>query len=191
MSMKQGSILSLAVLSEVFLIIVASIIAWLCDLSIEWNATPEAIRIGALAALPLLVGNHLLWLWTARHPESVYARFSRDIIVPLCKRISPGQAAIIGLLSGVGEEILFRGSLNQLCIRYSGELAALCLTSVAFAYVHFIGNIKRFGGMIPLYTAIGGVLWGVWFATGSLAAAATTHAVYNFCAIVWIRRIAR
>ena len=189
--MKRGSILSLAVISEVLLILIASLIAWICDLPLEWNLTPETMRTGALAAIPLLIGNHLLWLWTARNPTSVYARFSREIIVPLCKRVSPGQAVIIGLLSGVGEEILFRGSLNQLCLRYGGELAALSLTSFAFAYVHFIGNVKRFGGMIPLYTIIGGVLWGVWFLTGSLAAAATTHAVYNFCAIVWIRRVAR
>ena len=189
--MNRGSILTLAVISEALLIIIASLMAWLFALPIEWHLTPEAIRAGALAAIPLLLGNHLLWLWTKKHPTSVYARFSRDIIVPLCKRISPGQALIIGLLSGIGEEILFRGSLNQLCLRYGGEIAALSLTSFSFAYVHFIGNVKRFGGMIPLYTAIGGVLWGVWFVTGSLAAAATTHAVYNFCAIVWIKRIAR
>lgn len=187
---KRGSILMLAVISEVVLVLIAYIVAWFFSLEITWDVSLEALIIGAAAAAPLLVGNHLLWSWTERNPDSVYSRFSREVVVPLCKRVSPRDALLIGLLSGIGEEVLFRGTLNMLLIRSGGLWFALILTSVAFAWIHFIGNTKRYGGMIPLYTAVGAALWFVWYATDSLAAAAATHATYNFLAIVWIRRLA-
>jgi membrane protease YdiL (CAAX protease family) len=68
---------------------------------------------------------------------------------------------------------------------------ALAVSSIAFAWIHFIGSVRRYGGMIPLYTAVGGALWLVWFLTDSLTAAAATHATYNFVAIVTIRRLSK
>lgn len=186
----RASILTLAIVSEVLLIVVSYILAWMCDLDISWDPSVLALLVGTSAAAPLLIGNHLLWRWTLRHPSSVYGRFSREIIVPLCKRVSPQHALLIGIFSGIGEEVLFRGAINLLLIRWAGLFVALCVSSFAFAWVHFIGNTKRYGGMIPLYTGVGAALWGVWFWTDSLAAAAATHATYNFLAIIWIRRLA-
>jgi membrane protease YdiL (CAAX protease family) len=187
---KRGSILMLAVISEVVLVLIAYVTAWVLSLEITWDVSFEALLIGAAAAAPLLVGNHLLWLWTESNPDSVYARFSREVVVPLCKRVSAVDALLIGILSGIGEEVLFRGTLNMLFIRWGGLWFAIILSSIAFAWVHFIGNTKRYGGMIPLYTGVGAALWFVWYTTDSLAAAAATHATYNFLAIVWIRRLA-
>lgn len=184
------SILTLAIVSEVGLLVVAYIIALLVGVEISWELSYPSLLMGALAAAPLLMANHLLWRWTERNPNSVYARFSREIIVPLCERVTPEQALIIGVFSGIGEEVLFRGTLNLLLIRWGGLTLALMVSSILFAWVHFIGNTKRYGGMIPLYTVVGGALWLVWYFTDSLAAAATTHATYNFLAIVWIRRLA-
>ena len=164
-------------------------IAFGLSLDIAWNPSWRSIVIGATAALPLLIGNHLLWRWTERNPDSVYARFSREIVVPLCRRVTPVQAFWIGILSGIGEEALFRGSINLAVIRTGGLWIALVVSSVTFACIHFIGSFKRYGGMIPLYSAVGGVLWIVWFLTDSLAAAAATHASYNFIAIMAIRRL--
>ncbi len=180
----------LAVISEVVLVLLAYIVAWSLSLHITWNLSLKALIIGAAAAAPLLVGNHLLWSWTERNPDSVYARFSREVVVPLCKRVSALDALLIGILSGIGEEVLFRGTLNLLLTRWGGLWLAIILTSVAFAWIHFIGTTRRYGGMIPLYTAVGAALWLVWYATDSLAAAAAMHATYNFLAIVWIRRLA-
>jgi membrane protease YdiL (CAAX protease family) len=147
--------------------------------------------IGLLAAIPLLMGNALLWRWAILNPTSVYARFSKEVVVPLCQQIPPRDALIIGILSGVGEEALFRGALNNLMASWLGSYMALLLTSLAFACVHFIGNFRRYGGMVPLYTAVGALLWLESSLTGSLGAAAVTHGFYNFCAIVWINRMTR
>ena len=178
-----------AILSEVILVLLAYVLAYLFSLDIAWNASVRAVALGVTAAFPLLLGNHLLWRWTQSNPDTVYARFSREVVVPLCRRVSPSHAFWIGILSGVGEEALFRGSLNLLFTRWGGLWLALIISSIAFAWVHFIGSFKRYGGMIPLYSAVGGVLWLVWFLTDSLAAAAATHATYNFVAIIAIRRL--
>jgi membrane protease YdiL (CAAX protease family) len=183
------SILTVAIISEVALIILAYAIAWLCGVEITWETSIRSLLVGVLAAAPLLIANHMLWRWTERNPNSVYARFSREIIVPLCERVTPTQALLIGIFSGIGEEVLFRGALTLVLIRWGGLELACLVSSIAFAWVHFIGNTKRYGGMIPLYTAVGCVLWLVWFLTESLAAAAATHATYNFLAITWIRHL--
>lgn len=187
---RGASILTLAITSEVALIVLAYILAWLFGIGITWNASSTTLFIGILAAVPLLGANHLLWLWTQRNPASVYARFSQEVIVPLCLQVTPLHALLIGVFSGIGEEALFRGALNLILSHVGGLPLAFLASSVAFAWVHFIGNTKRYGGMIPLYTAVGGVLWLVWFFTESLAAAAATHAAYNFFAIISIRKLA-
>jgi membrane protease YdiL (CAAX protease family) len=189
--MRRGSILAVAVISEAVLVLLAYVLAYCFSLDIAWTPSLRAITLGVAAAIPLLIGNHLLWKWTQGNPDSVYARFSLEVVVPLCRRVTPSQALWIGILSGIGEEALFRGSLNLLLIRWSGLWGALLVSSIAFAWIHFIGSFKRYGGMIPLYSAVGGVLWLVWFFTDSLAAAAATHATYNFLAIVSIRRISQ
>lgn len=187
--MRRGSVLLVAIVSEVLLFLLAYTMAYFLSLDIAWNLSGLALLVGALSSIPLLIGNHLLWRWTLNNPNSVYSRFSREVVVPLCRRVSPFHALLIGLLSGVGEEVLFRGSLNLWLIRSAGLWVALVISSVAFAWVHFIGSFKRYGGMIPLYSAVGGALWLVWFLTDSLAAAATTHATYNFFAILSIRAL--
>ena len=188
---KRASILTLAIVSEIVLLILAYVVAWLFGIDISWDLSSLALVIGAISAAPLLIGNHLLWRWTVSNPDSVYGRFSREVIVPLCKQVSAFDALLIGVFSGIGEEVLFRGTLNLLCAHWFGLIAALAISSVTFAWVHFIGNTRRYGGMIPLYTAVGAALWLVWFLTDSLAAAAATHATYNFVAIVWIRRLSQ
>lgn len=187
--MRRGSVLLVAIVSEVLLFLLAYTMAFFLSLDIAWNLSAHALVVGALWSIPLLIGNHLLWRWTLNNPDSVYSRFSREVVVPLCQRVSPFHALLIGILSGVGEEVLFRGSLNLWLIRSGGLWSALLISSVAFAWVHFIGSFKRYGGMIPLYSAVGGALWLVWFLTDSLAAAATTHATYNFLAILSIRAL--
>lgn len=187
--MKRGrnSILALAVISEGFLVLLAYLIAWGASLPLEWHPSLRMMLVGCASTAPLLFGNELLWNWSKRHPRSVYHRFSAEIVVPLCREIRPAHIPVVALLSGVGEEALFRGALNSVLLAHTSSWIALVVTSVAFAYVHFIGSVGRFGGMIPLYTLVGGALWFVWYYTDSLAAAATTHAVYNFVAISWIK----
>lgn len=184
------TIFAAALATEGLLIIVAYIVAGLFSAWPFWNASLTNLAIGVLLALPLLLMNHLIWKATLSRPHSVYARFSRLVVVPLCKQVSPPLALFLALASGFGEEIFFRGVGNVLAVEHLGLAGAALVTSVLFAYVHFIGNVSRFGGMIPLYTAVGLYLWGATFYTNSLFVAFVTHATYNFLAILWVRRVA-
>ena len=187
MTSKSASIVFLALVSEVGFVALAYLIAWLHEDTIVWNPSIQHIAIGAISAVPLLIANHLLWKWTSRNPDSVYSRFSRQVVLPLCRAVSIKDAFLIALLSGIGEEVLFRGALNTLIATHTGDLFALCITSLLFAYVHFIGHLKQFGAMIPLYSIMGAILWMIWQTTQSLTAVATAHATYNFLAIGTIK----
>lgn len=187
----QRSILVAAVVSEAALVLLAFGIFKLTSTSVALDASPSQLAAGAAAALPLLALNHLLWKISAKWPESVLARFSREVIVPLCRNISLPLAVLIAIASGFAEELLFRGAINQVLIQTMGQLFAALVSSTLFAYVHFIGNLKRFGGMLPLYTFVGLYLWAVMQLTGSLSAAMVAHGVYNFLAIVLIRALPR
>lgn len=145
-----SSIVSLAVMSEAALLILAYLISWGTSSHFEWGASVVAFGSGIACALPLLGANHLLFIWTRAHPETVYARFSRQVVLPLCRAVTVRQAAVIAILSGICEEALFRGALNVAIASYAGSLCAMLITSVTFAYVHFIGHMRAFGGMIPL-----------------------------------------
>lgn len=183
----RTTLLAAALLSEGLIIVVACAILWATATSVNLSISLSQSALGVIAALPLLGLNHILWVWSLGHPRSVFARFSSEVILPLCARISPALAILIAILSGFAEELLFRGALNQVLEQAGGALFAAAVSSALFSYVHFIGNLKRFGGMLPLYTVVGLYLWVVVEVTGSLVAAMITHGLYNFLAIVTIR----
>lgn len=184
-------ILVAAIVSEAVIILLALGIFRVTSTSFSLSASASQLGAGAAAALPLLALNHILWRLSARRPESVFARFSREVIVPLCRSINPFLAFLIGVMSGFAEELLFRGAISEVLSQAAGLAVAALVSSALFAYVHFIGNLKRFGGMLPLYTFVGLYLWAVMQITGSLAAAMVAHGVYNFLAIIVIRAASR
>ncbi len=188
---QHRSILVAAFVSEAVLALLAFGIFKITSLSVSLQASPSDVALGAASAIPLLILNHVLWRMSAKRPDGVFARFSREVVVPVCRSIAPLSAAVVALLSGFAEELLFRGAISLVLQEAAGMAVAAVVSSVLFAYVHFIGNLKRFGGMLPLYTFVGLYLWGVAQLTGSLAAAMVAHAAYNFLAILLIRALAR
>lgn len=184
----RRAIIAAAFVTEAVLVAVSLAISVLYGGAIQIGPSVEAALIGAFAAFPLLVLNHLLWRRSLQRPASLLAKFSREVIIPLCRELPPGWALVVALLSGGCEELLFRGALNSVCLDLMGQAPAALITSVLFAYVHFIGSMRRYGGLVPLYTAVGLYLWAVCACSGSLFAAMAAHATYNFLAILLIRR---
>lgn len=166
----------------------AYIVSRAASLSIPWNLSIHNAVIGGFLALPPLALNELLWRRANTKHNSVYARFSREIIVPLCRQMSTFTAVIIATLSGSCEELFFRGMLHALSIRYLDLVTTCFVTSFLFAAMHFVGNFRRYGGMIPLYTLMGAYLWAVYVLSGSLLCAAVAHGLYNFSAIMRVKR---
>jgi membrane protease YdiL (CAAX protease family) len=180
-------ILVAALISEGLLVTLGLLAAWTLSLGIEWNIS---VRMGAygiaLAIGPLLI-NYFLWRRTLANPDSVYARFSREIITPLCRQISIPTAISVAILSGSCEEYFFRGVLSAAIARHSYLSVACVVSSILFAAIHFIGSFKRFGGMMPLYTAMGIYMWLAAYLSGSLFCAAMLHGSYNLAAILQIK----
>ena len=181
-------VLIAALVSEGVLCVLALAILRVADLKLLWNVSTWNITLGVLLTIPPLILNSLLWRASERRPHSIYARFSREVITPLCRHMPLPTAAVVAILSGVCEELFFRGALNYFLLKHAGATTALITTSVVFAAVHFIGNFRRYGRMIPLYSLMGAYLWIAHAATGSLASVAILHGLYNFIVIALVRR---
>jgi membrane protease YdiL (CAAX protease family) len=184
----RNRIALVALCSEGILAAISLIIVAVAHNHIIWAATPFNILLGTTAAIPLLVLNLYIWRYAERTPHSVFARFSTEVIVPLCRAVDTRTALLLALLSGICEELFFRGALNLIIAGHFGLIVAFLTTSISFAAIHFIGSFKRYGGMIPLYSAIGGYIWLVHQATGSLASVVFLHGVYNFVVIMLVAR---
>jgi membrane protease YdiL (CAAX protease family) len=181
-------ILTAAVISEGLLVVFALLLQNALGINSLWNPSYSALLGGLVLTIPPLIANHLLWRYAERTPNSLYYQFSREVIAPLCRQATLPIAVTIAVLSGICEEWFFRGTVGPCCERIFGPLGSCALTSVVFACVHFIGSFKRYGGMIPLYTIMGIYLWTAHRLTGSLAAVALLHGLYNFIVIISVRR---
>ncbi len=180
---------------------VSYILMGLLDLQIPWQDSGARSAVtdcmtGLLATLPLFIGYALVLLWVKKAPSSVYARFQTEVVVPLCREISFPLACVLALLSGFGEELFFRGALSAVITASLGESAyapvlSMIITSVLFAWVHFIGQERRFGTLIPLYALAGGYLWFVVALTSSLLPAMVCHGVYNLVVMLRTARTMR
>jgi membrane protease YdiL (CAAX protease family) len=134
-------------------------------------AAPDAeIRWLRDAALGLAAGAALVagsaWL-TRRVPAGErLARALAEAIGPL----RPGQAWVLALASGIGEEALFRGALQP--------VAGLWLATLLFALAHFVP--RRDLLLWSLFSGVAGLLLGgLYAATGNLVAPIVTHVLVN------------
>jgi membrane protease YdiL (CAAX protease family) len=144
------------------------------------------VALGVLCALPLLGG----LFWMERHPVGMLRELMRVVaeeVVPLFRDVSVPGLLAISLAAGVGEELLFRGflqaTLTDLWSGPVGILAGLLIASLVFGLCHALC-----WGYAVVATAMGLLLGLLFLATGSLWAPMTTHAVYDFCALVHMLR---
>ena len=180
-------ILGAALISEGILWILSTLILWALDGELIWNISFSTGVTGILLAAPPLCLNMYLWSRAVAAPNSVYGRFSREIITPLCRQISIPTAVSVAILSGWCEEYFFRGALSVALTHYVGAVLSCVVSSLLFAAIHFIGSFKRFGAMLPLYTVMGIYMWLVHLLSGSLFCVAVLHGAYNLAAILHVK----
>ncbi|MEB2344334.1 MAG: CPBP family intramembrane metalloprotease [Deltaproteobacteria bacterium] len=136
-----------------------------------WLASPESelhlLRHGAfgLAAGAALVAGSS-WLTSRFAAGERLARALAEAVGPL----RPGQAWILALASGIGEEAFFRGALQP--------VAGLGLTTLLFALAHFVPRRELW--LWSVFAAVAGLLLGgLYELTGSLLAPTVAHVVVN------------
>jgi len=94
-------------------------------------------------------------------------RVIRRVLGPL----SIPQAAAIGLVTGVGEEVVFRAGLQP--------LLGLPLTSFVFGALHVLPPLRRNWPWTLFAVAMGFLLGGIYQRTGNLAGPVFAHALIN------------
>lgn len=101
-------------------------------------------------------------------------------LIPIFEGMSFWQVAILSLMAGIGEELLFRGFLQQWLTGFYAIEVAIGIAAVIFGLLHF----ATFSYFL-LTTALGAAFGIAYYLTGSLLLIMSWHAFYDLLAI-WI-----
>lgn len=176
------------ILFEAGLGVAALILAWLFGVSL-WEQLTEnlddllpALVRGCLATLPMLVLFGLLFRsrWP---PFRRLRRQVRQLVRYLIQDASTLDIAALAIVAGLGEELLFRGVIQSLVIRWTTPDVGLGVASLLFGLAHAISRTY-----FVLATAVGAYLGWLALHYGEIMTPITTHALYDFCVLWWISR---
>ena len=184
-----------AVVFEGGLAVVAGLIGWwlgrspLVGIAWSWAAWPDqaaAALAGAAAALPMLLGLALVERYPLG-PLRELKEFMDRCVVPLFRRTSVWQLALIASVAGLGEELLFRGLLQHALTEQIGApygvWVGLAAASVVFGVCHWLTHTYAvLAGLIGVY--LGALL----LLTGNVLAPIVAHGLYDFVALVYLVR---
>lgn len=185
MEARRQTVVLLAVLVEGGLLAAASILGWMLDQPplrfFQW--TPWAALWGVVAALPLLAFFFIFLRWPIG-PLKRIQRFSEEVIRPLLAPCSWIDLLGISALAGLGEEIVFRGVLQEAVTRWVNVWVGVLVASVSFGLLHSITVAYA-----VLAALMGAYLGWVWLHTDhNLLVVVITHAVYDFVVLLWLLR---
>jgi hypothetical protein len=93
------------------------------------------------------------------------------------------QFAMVALLAGVGEELLFRGALQTKLGQWTTPIVGLLLTSVLFGLAHALSKLY-----FAFAVAVGAFLGWLAFQFNDLIAPMVAHGLYDFLALVYLSR---
>jgi uncharacterized protein len=142
---------------------------------------------GIIATLPLLA----VLLVSAKATWRPFARIMQvldETLIPLFRECRMLELAVIALLAGLGEEMLFRGIVQGwVADKVGGPYGVgigLAAAAVIFGLLHFVTLTYAL-----LAACIGLYLGAIWLATGNLLVPITCHALYDFLAFVYLVQI--
>lgn len=157
---------------------------WLkLPLSTNLKPSPEAIGIGVLGTMPLLV---MLWL-TYRSRSRGILEIRQLLLEFLGKSLASCRwldLCLVALLAGAAEELLFRGIIEPLIGRWSPALGFV-IGNVLFGICHAMTPVYF------LYAALIGCYLSSslhWTATPNLIIPISIHALYDLTAFAVIRK---
>jgi membrane protease YdiL (CAAX protease family) len=152
----------------------------------SWPDQAVAALARAAAALPLLLGLVLMDRYPVG-PLRALQEFMDRHVVPLFRHTPAWQLALIAVVAGLGEELLFRGLFQHGLAEWIGAphgvWIALLVASLAFGLCHAVTACYAvLAGLIGVY------LGGLFLLTGNVLAPIVAHAVYDFVALVYLVR---
>jgi membrane protease YdiL (CAAX protease family) len=179
---------AMAVVVEGGLALVALVVAWLFHVSLRdlfpTFGRPLLIAIvrGLLATLPMLA--IFLLLVNSNWPMM---RQLREQVEWLISEMFPnggiGQFAMVAVLAGVGEELLFRGALQTTLANWTTPVIGLVITSLLFGLAHALSKLYFLFAI-----AVGGFLGWMTLKYNDLVGPMVAHGVYDFLALAYLSR---
>jgi membrane protease YdiL (CAAX protease family) len=179
------SVVRAAVVVEGGLALAAIVLGWLVGqpplAAIDW--TVSGALWGLAGAVPLFAALVAMTHWPIG-PLADLEHFVRHSLVPWFRSATLFELAVICLLAGFGEELLFRGVIQAALERATGSpWLALAVAGVLFGLAHPITRTYAVvAGVIGVY--LGWLL----VASGNLLVPACAHAVYDFAALAYMLR---
>jgi hypothetical protein len=181
---QRRQLLLIGTVAEGGLAGLAWLLGWLLDQppleSFQWGFGDAAW--GAAASLPMLLAFWFLLHWPLG-PFASIKDFCDEVARPLFRPCTLLDLALISLLAGVGEEMLFRGVLQGAIGRWLGPWVGLAVAGSLFGLAHLI--TPTYAVMAALF---GFYLGWLWMVNGNLLTAITAHALYDFLALVYLVR---
>jgi uncharacterized protein len=185
---RSRIVIRVAILFEGGLIVLAWLLGWLLGFppleSFALSGRDAAWAL--LATLPVLAA-----LWAAmRYPIGPLRELKllmRRFVAPLFRDATAVDLALISLLAGLGEEMLFRGvvqmALASVIPGPAGVWLAIGVTSVLFGLGHYLSH-AYFVYALLMSVYLGWLL----VASGNLLVPILVHAIYDFVALNYLVR---
>lgn len=166
-------------LGEGSFVIVAMVWARWRGVRIPFWIDVGSVGVALLATAGFLAVNFSLYFLGKRtgHPASVHA-FLESEVFPFFRRASVADLLGVAALAGLGEELFFRGVLQD-------ELG-IWIASAIFGLPH--GPSRELWPLAVWATGMGVVLGALYQASGNLFVPALAHALYDGAALIYVRR---
>lgn len=168
---------TLIMLFEGGLLPLAWVLAWLLELPLSLSPGMLAVGLGILATLPMWW--LLRWTRSLDHPVTKELfEWVENNLLPLFRGATNWQLAAIAVLAGLGEELLFRGVIQQALQQWLGPWTGLLLASLVFGAAHWVSRAYMiFACLMGLYLGL------LYWLSGDLLIAVIVHALYDFIAL--------
>ncbi len=154
---------------------------------IHW--LPGAVFWGTLGTLPLLALAATCIAFPVG-PLRQLLEVVQQLLFPLFAACNWIDLAIIAVLAGLGEELLFRGLIQEVSSAWiggsAGRWSAWIGTSVLFGLAHWITPTYA-----VLAALIGFYLGWLWLASGNLLLPIMAHALYDFVVLAYLLKLRR
>lgn len=143
----------------------------------QWHWSLSVLGWSLLATLPLvlmlLVFPFLRWRWVRD-----ISRLIEQLLAVLFKCAWPGSVVLVAMLAGVGEELLFRGVIQDGLSPPLGAFWALVVASLLFGLAHAVTP-----GYFIVASVMGAYLGWLYLLGGNLLIPVIVHALYDWIAI--------
>ena len=171
-----------AVLVEGGLAVLAIMLAWFAGIPLRemFVLKPVHFLIAAVAILPMLMFCRFIYMIPLKSVEFT-RRFLQTVYRDFIRHCSVTQLLLVAIMSGIGEELLFRGVIQKTIVEgFGGEtrgfIIGIAVTSLLFGLAHPINKLYVF------LCVVIGIYLGLLFAwtDDNLIVPIIIHAFYNF-----------